>query len=150
DTVENVLAQVVGEHGKRLAPAARELVLRRAGTDVGVLSSELEKLCLAVGERDVISAEDVRGSVLDLAESWIFDFTAALGAGQIGPALTLLRGLLEQGEPALRLLAMLAREVRLLLIARECLDTSLRGSFRPDVSYTVFQTRVLPRIDAET
>jgi DNA polymerase III delta subunit len=62
----------------------------------------------------------------------------------------LLRGLLDQGEPALRLLAMIAREVRLLLIARECLDTSLRGAFRADLSYPNFQSRVLPRVDEET
>src|SRR6185295_9640698 len=65
-------------------------------------------------------------------------------------ALPLLRGLFEQGEPPLRLLAMIAREVRLLLIARECLDDVLRGKWRTDIQFNVFQSRVLPHVDAET
>jgi DNA polymerase III delta subunit len=58
--------------------------------------------------------------------------------------------LLAHGEPPLRLLAMIAREVRMLLVARECLDGALRGTWRGDVPFNVFQSRVLPRIDAET
>ncbi len=150
EAVEGLLSVVLGEYGKRLDAGARELIVRRAGSDAAILSSELEKLCLFCGERTVITANDVRRLVPDLTESWIFDFTAALAARQLSAALTLLRGLLGQGEPALRLLAMIVREVRLLLIARECLDTTLRGDFRPDLPYPAFQSRVLPRIDAET
>jgi DNA polymerase-3 subunit delta len=85
-----------------------------------------------------------------MAESWVFDFTAALASRQPARALPLLGGLMEQGEPPLRLLAMIAREVRLLLIARECLDGALRGRWRAETSFNVFQSRVLPHVDAET
>ena len=150
ETVDDVVRQVVAQFGKRLAPGAHELVTRRAGTETALLTGELEKLCLYVGDRASITEDDVRLVFRDMAESWIFDFTSALAARQLARALPLLRGLFEQGEPPLRLLAMIAREVRLLVIARECLDDALRGKWRSDIQFNVFQSRVLPSVDADT
>lgn len=150
DAVEDCVGQVIGAFGKRLSPAAHELVMRRAGADLAQLAMELEKLCLYAGEREAITDADVRLIFRDMAESWIFDFTGALAARQVGRVLPLLRGLLAQGEPPLRLLAMIARELRLLLVARECLQGSLRGKWRADLQFNAFQTRVLPHVDAES
>jgi len=150
DSVGELLERVTHDRGKRIAPSARELIVQRAGGDVASAASELEKLCLYVGERATITDDDVRAAFRDMAESWIFDFTAALTAGQLARALPLLRGLLDHGEPALRLLAMMAREVRLLLVARECLDDALRGAWRSDMPFNVFQSRLLPRLDDVT
>lgn len=150
DAVAELVRHIVGRFGKRVAPQAQDLILRRAGTDAATLAAEVEKLCLYVGDRAAIAADDVRAVFRDMAESWIFDFTGALATRQLGQALPLLRGLFEQGEPPLRLLAMVARELRLLLIARECLDEALGGRWRPDTPFNVFQTRMLPHIDADT
>jgi DNA polymerase-3 subunit delta len=150
DSVTDVVHHIARQFGKQLAPAAQDLILRRAGSELAMLAMELEKLCLYVGERPTITEDDVRAVFRDMAESWIFDFTAALASRQPARALPLLRGLMEQGEPPLRLLAMMAREVRLLLIARECLDDALRGKWRAEISFNVFQSRVLPHLDAET
>ncbi len=150
EAVEELIARVVGAQGKRLEPAAHELVLRRAGSDAAFVTSELEKLCLYVGERTTVTEDDVRLVFRDMAESWIFDFTAALSTRQVGRALPLLRGLLAQGEPPLRLLGMIAREMRLLLLARECLDGTLRAQWRPGLPFPAFQSRVLPQLDQDT
>jgi DNA polymerase-3 subunit delta len=150
ETVDDVIRRGVAQFGKRLAPGAHEVIARRAGTDTALLAMEMEKLCLYVGERASITEDDARLMVRDMAESWIFDFTGALAARQLAKALPLLRGLIAQGEPPLRLLAMIAREVRLLLIARECLDDTLRGQWRSDIQFNLFQSRVLPQIDAGT
>lgn len=150
ETVDDVVRHVVAQLGKRLAPGAHELIVRRAGTETALLTMELEKLCLYAGDRASITGDDVRLVFRDMAESWIFDFTGALATRQLARALPLLRGLIEQGEPSLRLLAMITREVRLLLIARECLEDALRGTWRADVQFNVFQSRVLPHVDAET
>jgi len=115
-----------------------------------LVTSEMEKLCLYVGERPLIGVDDVRLVFRDMAESWIFDFTSALAGCQLAQALPLLRGLLAQGEPPLRLLAMVARELRLLLVARECLDDTLAGKWRPELNFSAFQARVLPHLDAAT
>jgi DNA polymerase III delta subunit len=150
DTVDDVVRHVVAQFGKRLAAGASELIVRRAGTETALLTMELEKLCLYVGDHASITEDDVRLVFRDMAESWIFDFTSALATRQLARALPVLRGLIEQGEPPLRLLGMMAREVRLLLTARECLDDALRGKWRSDVQFNVFQSRVLPLVDADT
>jgi DNA polymerase III delta subunit len=150
EAVEELIARVAGLRGKRLEPAAHELVLRRAGSDAAVVTSELEKLCLYVGERETVTEDEVREVFRDMAESWIFDFTAALSMRQVGRALPLLRGLLAQGDPPLRLLGMIARELRLLLLARECLDGELRAEWRAGLPFPAFQSRVLPLVGEGT
>ncbi len=147
ESVDTLIDRVVGRAGKRLTPAARQLVHRRAGAQVGPLASELEKLCLYVGEEPTIEEADVRTSLRDLAESWIFDFTKALAQRQAAPAVGLLRALFEQGEHPLRLLSVIARELRLLLLARDCLIGSLAGKWTPHTQYTAFRDRLLPGLD---
>jgi DNA polymerase-3 subunit delta len=150
ETVDEVVQRVLRDFGKKLAPRARSLVAQRAGRELSTLASEMEKLCLYVGERDTIAEEDVGLVFRDMAESWIFDFTSALATRRLPQALPLLRGLLKQGEAPLRLLAMIAREVRMLLLARECLDDTLRGRWRRDTSFPAFQKQILPLLDDDT
>lgn len=150
EAVEELIGSVLHDYGKQIAPAARELVLRRAGSDAAMVRRELEKLCLYVGSERSIGEADVRASFRDMAESWIFDFTAAFCSRAASKTVPLLRGLFAQGEPPLRLLAMIARELRLLLIARECLDGALHGQWRARVAFGEFQARLLPLVDAET
>jgi DNA polymerase III subunit delta len=150
EAVDALVRHTVRDSGKQLAPGAHDAIVKRAGTDQAMLASELEKLCLSVGERASITEADVTAVMRDMAESWIFDFTGALSTGHLARALPLLRGLFAQGEPPLRLLAMIAREIRMLLVARECLDDSLRGVWRGATPFNLFQTRILPHVDAAT
>jgi len=150
DSVAAIAAQRCVAAGKKLQRAATELIVRRAGQDVASLANELEKLCLYVGERTTIEEADVRAVFLDMAESWIFDFTGGLAARDATKTLPVLRGLLSQGEAPLRVLAMVAREVRMLLVARECIDCNLQGTWRAGMSYPTFQSRVLQNIDDAT
>lgn len=147
ESVDALIERILGGAGKRPSPAARQLIHRRAGTQAGPLAAELEKLCLYAGTAAVIDEADVRVSLRDLAESWIFDFTKALAQRQAAPALTLLRALFEQGEHPLRLMSVIARELRLLLLARDCLAGSLAGTWTPRTPYTVFRDRLLPALD---
>lgn len=147
ESVEQLVGQALAEHGKQANPAARRLILRRAGTDPALLAIELEKLCLYVGEESSISETDVADSMRDLAESWIFDFTRALAQRQAGTAVPLLRRLFQQGEHPLRILVLIARELRLLLLARECVSTTLAGSWNTRTPFTAFRDRLLPALD---
>lgn len=146
ESVDALIASVLGAAGKRMAPNARQLLLQRAGTQAGVLAGELEKLCLYVGDAPTIDEAAVRESVRDLAESWVFDFTKALAQRQAGAAGAQLRALFAQGEHPLRLLSLIARELRLLLLARDCLRGSLAGSWTPRTPYTAFRDRLLPTL----
>lgn len=149
ESVDALIASVLGATGKRLAPTARQVLVQRAGTQAGVLAGELEKLCLYVGDAATIDEAAVRDSVRDLAESWVFDFTKALAQRQAGAAVAQLRALFAQGEHPLRLLSLIARELRLLLLARDCLRGSLAGSWTPRTTYATFRDRLLPTLSED-
>jgi len=149
ESVDALIAQVVAAAGKRLTPGARRLLLQRGGRAAGPLAQELEKLCLYAGAQATIDEDAVRTCMRDLAESWIFDFTKALAQRQPADAVGLLRALFDQGEHPLRLLAVIAREVRLLLLARDCLSGSLAGAFTPRTSFNSFRDSLLPRLSAD-
>jgi DNA polymerase-3 subunit delta len=149
ESVDTLIANGLGAAGKKLTPAARQLLVQRAGTQAGVLASELEKLCLYVGDAATIDDAAVRDSVRDLAESWVFDFTKALAQRQAGAAVAQLRALFAQGEHPLRLLSLIARELRLLLLARDCLRGSLAGSWTPRTTYNTFRDRLLPTLSED-
>jgi DNA polymerase-3 subunit delta len=146
ESVDALIERVAGRAGKRVAPAARQLIQRRAGPQAGALAAELEKLCLYVGDAPSIEEADVRACLRDLGESWIFDFTKALAQRQAAAAVGLLRALFEQGEHPLRLLSVIARELRLLLLARDCLTGSLASTWTPRTQYTVFRDKLLPTL----
>ncbi|HEY5623596.1 MAG TPA: DNA polymerase III subunit delta [Gammaproteobacteria bacterium] len=103
-------------------------IVERAGTDVGILAQEIDKLCLAVPAGP--EAADVRAHMRDMGEVWVFALTDALSGRQLGQAEALLDSLLRQGEHPLRLIASLATHVSLLQDARRELDRLPRGAFR--------------------
>lgn len=148
-SVAQLVGEVIGRAGKRLSTAAERLILERAGSDAAALAMELEKLCLYAGDAAAIEEDDVRASFRDLGESWIFDFTRALSQRQVTSALRLLRALFEQGEHPLRLVALIARELRTLLLARDCLESTLARQWKPGMPYAAFRDRLLPLLSEE-
>jgi len=149
ESVDALVGQTMTAVGKRLTAGAQRLILQRAGTDPGALHMELEKLCLYAGEASVIDDDHVRASFRDLSGSWIFDFTRALSQRQPAVAVRLLRALFEQGDHPLRLLALIARELRLLLLARDCLTDTFAGKWNPRVPFADFRDRLLPLLSDE-
>ncbi len=147
--VNHLVNDTLADAGKRASPRARAAIARRAGGDPGLLHSELEKICLYAGDAETIEEEHVAAAMRDLGESWIFDFTRALSQRRSAEAVALLRGLFAQGEPPLRLLAMIAREVRILLAAREILSTTLARSWSDRTHFNAFRDQMLPAIPDE-
>jgi DNA polymerase-3 subunit delta len=85
------------------------------------LCLETEKLALYVGERAEITTEDVRAAASPSLEATIFELTDAVGRKDLAAALTALPSLLPAQSPesaALMILAMLARQLRLIWQAR--------------------------------
>lgn len=145
---ENLLEfvnQQVRESGKNIEPAAREMILARAGDDLRSVQQEIDKLVLFVGEQPVIRAADVAMIFADRGEGWIFDLTRALGERDASAALAQLARLLAQGEHPLRLLGTIAAEVRRLLAARQLLQTDFARSWKRGMSFQQFQQNVLTR-----
>lgn len=100
--------------GARITPAtARELV-GRVGADLWSLASEVAKLATAAGS-DEIDPKLIRQLVTDDTPADIFALVDAVGRKDGKTALSHLGRLLAEGEPPLRIFAMLVRQLRLLL-----------------------------------
>jgi len=149
ESVDRIVGETLARHGKKISPAARALIGKRAGSDGATLAMELEKLVLYAGEAASIGEEDVRESFRDVAESWVFDFTKALSQREAPAAVALLRRLIAQGEPPLRLLALIAREIRLLLTARDLIAGPFAGKWNSRLQFNAFRDQLVPLIGPE-
>ena len=108
--------------GKRLAPEAAAQLSELTALGLGALDSELEKLSLFVGKREQITPLDVAAVTGQGRLYSIFDLTDSLAAGLLERALTAYDQLDSLGEPAVRVLAMVARLFRQIIAAREIFE----------------------------
>ncbi len=114
--------KLAGELGGSIDPDASQALVMRSGQDLAVLERELEKLITYVGPGNRIRAEDVASAATASAEANVFELVDLVGHRRSHDAVAKLRRLLEQGEPALRLMAMVVRQVRLVFITREMVE----------------------------
>ncbi|MCS6914849.1 MAG: DNA polymerase III subunit delta [Myxococcales bacterium] len=103
----------------RLEAGVAERIAQEVGGDLGQLVDALERLAAYVAEDAPVRMADVEEVVATTRQHTVFELVDALGAGNRAAALRLLAGALQAREPALRLLALIARHVRQLWIARE-------------------------------
>jgi len=108
--------------GVAIEPQALESLAAHVGSDLRTLAGELEKLARYAGAR-AVTAGDVELLTPEAQETSIFNLVDAVVEGRTGQALVMLRRMLtvEREEP-LRVQAMLARQVRNLVRARELLE----------------------------
>jgi DNA polymerase-3 subunit delta len=99
-----------GAFGRQAATTLAALI----GSDLRLLDQEIEKLLLYAEDREV-NVQDVEVLVSRARETSIFDMVDCVGQRQADRALILLHRLLDEGEPPLYLLAMLARQIRILI-----------------------------------
>lgn len=120
-------AQWVDERLQKAGVRSRGLgrqVVERAGIGLQVLRLEVDKL-LAYADGGQLDSADVAALVRNNLATSIFDLVDAVGHRQLPRALQLLTGVQAEGQEALYVLAMISRQLRLLLQARSALDQGL-------------------------
>jgi DNA polymerase-3 subunit delta len=100
------------------------------GSHLWALDGELRKLAVYAGDRRV-TEEEVRTLVSQARDPSVFAMADAVIEGRAHDAEELLLRLLADGEAPQRLLAMIARQYRLLLLTKELLEQGVRG---PEIS----------------
>lgn len=115
--------KLAGEQGGVIDSTAAQALVMRSGADLSVLEREVEKLVAYAGPGRAITTADVLVAATPSAEASVFDLVDLIGSRRTYEAVIKLRRLLEQGEPALRLMAMVVRQVRLVFLARELLES---------------------------
>lgn len=112
------IADRARSEGAQIEERAVQMLAETIGSDLPVIASELRKLALVASGR-AIAAEDVDRMVSYAQESNIFASVDAIVEGRVSEALGLVHGLLEGGSPTGYLITMIARQVRLLILAKE-------------------------------
>jgi DNA polymerase-3 subunit delta len=121
DGIRWVIEQAQKENVKVEQDAAREL-LDALGADMMLVSRELEKLVLFVGEKKQITLGDVETMVLAAKQRSLYELTDAISAKDKTRALAVLDALLSSSEgedAAIGHLYMLARTFRQMLVILE-------------------------------
>jgi len=120
--------QMARERGKRTSREAVRLLMDLTGSDMKGIEQELEKICLFIGERQTIEADDVTEVVADIREGKIFEFTDAMGDRNIKASLQIYRRMREERQEPLMILAMLLRHFRTIWQIQECLEEGMSDS----------------------
>ena len=117
------IRQRASKHEIDIEPGAVNTLAETIGSDLRVIDSELQKLSVYCWGRRVTD-QDVQELVSYVKEANIFAAVDAALEGRSGVAVRLIHQLLDSGRPPAYILTMLARQVRLLLIAK---DLKARG-----------------------
>jgi DNA polymerase-3 subunit delta len=112
------------ERGVRLASAAGEHLLQCHGGDLAVLASELDKVAAATAGRTA-DRDTVRDLTVGSRTHRVDELTESLSRADHPGAVRALRGLLADGEPALKVLAFVAANVRRSLQVAELTEAGL-------------------------
>ena len=104
----------VQEAGKTIPAEAAQTLVVLVGGSLRELASEIGKLVSYVGDRGIITSEDVRAVASHVAEATVFELMDALGHRRADQALRLLQTVLAE-EPPVKVLFMLGDQIRMLL-----------------------------------
>lgn len=100
--------------GKKIEPSALEEFVHLTRGDLFSLSNELDKVISFLGERDLITKQDVETVIIPNTTITIFKLVDAIGEKNYDKALDYLIILLREGERPERILGMISRQFRLI------------------------------------
>jgi len=122
--------------GKKLTPTAFKSLQNRTGNDMQMISEAIEKLVAFVGDKARIDERDVEILIPQSSFDNIFALTDAIGKRALHQALPALHSVLESGEPPIKINALIARQLRLLLQAKLL---ATRRELKSDVARMPYQ-----------
>ena len=110
----------------KIAAEAIETLLDAVGDDLAAIDDAMERLSLFVGAGQRIDADAVRQCVTRIRVESIWTLVDAIGLKDRRKGVAAAQSLLDDREPPLRLLAMVARQLRIVARMREALSEGLR------------------------
>jgi DNA polymerase-3 subunit delta len=109
-----------------IAPQAIETLLDAVGDDLGAIDDAMERLSLFVGAGQRIDPDAVMQCVTRIRVESIWSLVDAIGLKDRRKGVAAAQSLLDDREPPLRLLAMVARQLRIVARMRQALSEGLR------------------------
>jgi len=108
------IARGLGRHKIKISAGDARHMIHYIGGDLTVMHNEIDKLVAYVGEREVVTQEDIEAICQKSVESKIFELVDCMGTNRRARALKLYHDLLLSKEPPNRILFMLTRQFRLI------------------------------------
>lgn len=109
--------------GSIISGETAQLLVHKAGKELQLLSQEIEKMALYVGDGGEITEEIVNELTSRLLDNNIFSFIDAVANLRVGQAFQLLSDLQKNKEEPVKILVLLARQFRIMLLAKEAVRT---------------------------
>ncbi|MDB5056209.1 MAG: subunit delta of polymerase [Bacilli bacterium] len=107
------------KRGVTFADGALEQFILYTGAQLQLLSAELEKLALYVGNKGIITIELIGQLVVRSTEQNVFILMDEIVRLRLDQALTILHELLKQREEPIKILLLMARQFRIILQVKE-------------------------------
>jgi len=113
--------------GAEIEPDAVSLLEFHAGPETMRLDRELRKAIDFAAPRKRLGVEDVEATLGITASASVFEWVDTTAAGRAAESVSLLRGILAEGEEPVRLLFLLARHLRMLILGKALSRQGVRG-----------------------
>ncbi|WP_153123346.1 DNA polymerase III subunit delta [Peribacillus tepidiphilus] len=105
--------------GKKMDEEALRTLLELAGTNLMLLNSEVDKMLLYIGQDDIITKETVELLVSKSLEQNVFTLVELVIQRRISESVSMLQDLLNQNEEPIKILSIMAGQLRLLYQVKE-------------------------------
>ena len=121
--VRGWLMTQLAEHDKKMSKDGMDyflgIVSMMPKVSLGFLHNELEKIVLFTADKSMISQQDLIDIMSSIPEISVFSMIDAVSQKQVGKALQFIGEQLQTGEHPLKLISLLARQVRMMWQAKE-------------------------------
>ena len=143
--VTELLHSTLAKYDKKIESQTIPVFLERVGFHPVAAVMEAEKLALYVGDRKVITREDVDAIIGRTREEALFELTEAVSSGRLEDGLLILEHLQSGGVHGLAILATLRNHIKKMLLVRS-LQEVRSPSYTKSLSFPVFQKSYLPQL----
>ncbi len=143
--LEEMMRKTLSSFNKTIEPGAVDVFFERIGFHPVAVVTETEKLALFCNERPKITKNDLDCMVGRTREDALFELTDHFGKRKIGPTLTTLGHLLENGIHGLAILATMRNYISKLLIFKT-MQLLPDPAYRNGMNAKYFQDSYLPQL----
>jgi DNA polymerase-3 subunit delta len=143
--VQELLHSTLAKYNKDIDSQTIPVFLERVGFHPVAVVMEAEKLALYVGDRKVITREDVDAIIGRTREEALFELTEAVTSGKLEDGLLIIDHLQASGIHALAILATLRNHIKKLLLVRSLQEVK-SPAYTKSLSFPVFQKSYLPKL----
>lgn len=129
--IEVWAAKIFDYNGKKITKADMAYFIANVGTDMEILSQEIEKLISYAYDKNVINKNDIDAVCIKQLNVRIFDMIDAISVKNQQKTLDCYYELIAEKEPPIRILFMISRQFNLILQAK---DLSARGMSKEQIA----------------